>query len=296
MARKKDQVPDDDSSGTGVGDDGTYFPDLADADPPPDMAEQGLVLPPDELSEAVAELAEGELDRAQRSRVLGRLVSAMRGRGISAVFRPRKAVQWISDAVTDLAPHVPIRNIDTLRRHYPGLDDEALAERLIRNAARATAGVGAVGGGVASVEWAVPPALLSTPVLLATETVAVIGIELKLVGELREVYGQPVTGSAGQRTVALLQSWAQRRGVNPFLPGVGVATVLGTAARRELRDVILKRLGRNLTTLGPLLTGAAVASYLNRKSTRHLGDSVRRDLRLHRRPAIGPGGDGQPLG
>jgi hypothetical protein len=44
--------------------------------------------------------------------------------------------------------------------------------------------------------------------------------------------------------------------------------------------MILKRFGRNLTTLGPLLTGAAVASYLNRKATRRLGDDLRRDLQL----------------
>lgn len=299
MAKKKDSVPDDDSSGTAAPGDaarGAYFPDLADSDTLPDAEADGegvVAVPPDELSAAVAELAEGELDRAGRTRVLGRLVSAMRGRGLSAVFRPGKAVKWIADAVTDLAPHVPIRSLDTLRRHYPGLDDEALAERLIRNAARATAGVGAVGGGVASVEWAVPPALLSTPVLLASETVAVVGIELKLIGELHEVYGQPIQGATGPRAVALLQSWAGKRGVNPFLPGVGVASVLGTAARKELRDMILKRLGRNLTTLGPLLTGAAIASYLNRRSTRSLGETLRRDLRLRRRPALPPGG-GQP--
>jgi hypothetical protein len=54
--------------------------------------------------------------------------------------------------------------------------------------------------------------------------------------------------------------------------------VLGTAARRELRDRIFRRFGRNLTTLGPLLTGAAIAAYLNRRATRHLADEIRRDL------------------
>ena len=44
--------------------------------------------------------------------------------------------------------------------------------------------------------------------------------------------------------------------------------MLGTAARKELQTTLLKRFGRNLTTLGPLLTGAAVASYLNRRATR----------------------------
>ena len=111
--------------------------------------------------------------------------------------------------------------------------------------------------------------------LLAAETVAVVAIELKLIGELHEVYGVPIPGSGTQRAVALIQAWASQRGVNPLVPGVGVGAVLGTAARKELRDRLLKRFGRNLTTLGPLLTGAAVASYLNRRATRPLGETIR---------------------
>ena len=65
-----------------------------------------------------------------------------------------------------------------------------------------------------------------------------------------------------------------------MVPGVGVATVLSTATRKQLRDMLLRRFGRNLTTLGPLLTGAAVATYLNRRATRRLGEEVSRDLRL----------------
>jgi hypothetical protein len=296
MASKKDERPDEDPSGTTAADQhvtGGHFADLANTDPP-DVGEPLVPARPDELSAVVAELAEGELDQAGRTKVLGRLISAMRERGLSAVFRPGTAVKWIADAVTDLAPHVPVRDLDTLRQHYPGLNDDALAERLIRNATRATAGVGAVGGGVAAVKWAVPPTLLAAPVLLAAETVAVVGIELKLIGELHEVYGQPIQGQTAQRAVSMLRSWAGKRGVNPLLPGVGVATVLGTAARTELRDMILKRLGRNLTTLGPMLTGAAVASYLNRRATRSLGDAVRRDLRIRRgiTGQLGPGSAG----
>jgi hypothetical protein len=77
--------------------------------------------------------------------------------------------------------------------------------------------------------------------------------------------------------------------VNPLVPGVGVATVLGTAARKELQSSLLRRFGRNLTTMGPLLTGAAVASYLNRRATLNLGETVQKDLRK-KQPAIGKGG------
>lgn len=278
-------VPDENPSGT-ARDDAGVRAGASGPGGPDTFDEQAADL--DGFSKAVAELAESDLDTSQRRKVIGRLVTAVRGRGIGGLFQPGKAVRWVSDAVTDLAPHVPVRDLATLQRHYPGLDGDELAERLIRNAARSTAGVGAVGGGVGSVQWAVPPTLLSTPVLLAVETVGVIGIELKLIGELHEVYRQPITGSRSQRTAVLLQSWARRRGVNPFVPGGGVASVLGTAARKELRDMIVKRLGRNLTTLGPLLTGAAVASYLNRRSTKALGEALKRDLRLRHRPAHPP--------
>jgi hypothetical protein len=234
----------------------------------------------DELATAVAGLAESDLDRRGRAKLLGRIVDGLRVRGFKQLFFPRKAMQWIVEAVSDLAPHVPVRNIDTIRKHHPGLEGDALAERLIRNAARATGGIGAVGGGLASVEWAVPPALLSAPVMLATETVAVVAIELKLIGELHEVYGHSIPGSGTQRAVSLIQAWASRRGVNPMVPGVGVATVLSTATRKQLRDMLLRRFGRNLTTLGPLLTGAAVATYLNRRATLRLGEELSRDLRL----------------
>jgi hypothetical protein len=120
------------------------------------------------------------------------------------------------------------------------------------------------------------PTLVSAPVLLAAETVAVVAIEMKLIAELHEVYGRPVPGNGTQRAVALLQSWGGRRGINPLAPGIGAA--LGTAARKELRDRLVKRFGRNLTSLGPFLTGAAVAGFLNRKATQSLGNEVKRDL------------------
>ncbi|GAA2371370.1 hypothetical protein Cme02nite_44330 [Catellatospora methionotrophica] len=260
----------------------------------PDETSSGPAAPgagrPDELALAVGALADEDLDKAGRRKLLGRMLVGLRERGVKEVFMPRKAINWITEAVSDLAPHVPVRNLETLRRHYPGLSDDALAERLIRNAARAAAGVGAVGGGMASIEWAVPPTLLSTPVLLATETVGVVGIELKLIGELHEVYGQPVIGTPSQRAVSLMQAWASHRGISPMLPGAAAATVLGTATRKQLRDMVLKRFGRNLTTLGPLLTGAAIASYLNRKATRRLGNDIRNDLRLKLpRPVLPPG-------
>jgi hypothetical protein len=242
----------------------------------------------DALGGTIAALADDELDAAGRRRALGRLANQLRLRGVGDLFKPRAAMRWIADALGDVVPHLPIRDVGLLREHFPGLSDAEIAERLIRNASRATAAVGAAGGGIAAVEWAATPTLLTAPVLLATETVAVVAIEIKLIGELHELYGTPITGGGTARTVTLLHSWAQRRGVNPMMPGVGVAAVLGTGVRKELRDRLLKRFGRNLTSYGPMLTGAAVASYLNRRATIVLADQIRDDLGRTARPAIEP--------
>ena len=239
-----------------------------------------------EIGRTVAALTADDLEPAGRRKLLGRLVNDVRRRGLGQLFRPKAALRWMADVVGDVAPHVPVRDLDALHRHFPGLDGDDLAERLIRNAARGTAGIGAAGGGVASLEWAATPTLLSAPVLLAAETVAVVAIELKLIGELHEVYGQPVQGSGTARAATLIQSWAGQRGVNPLVPGVGVASVLGTAARKELQGTLLRRFGRNLTTMGPLLTGAAVASYLNRRATRSLGEKLVKDLRKSSRKTL----------
>jgi hypothetical protein len=236
-----------------------------------------------DIGKTIAALAADDLEPAGRRKLLGRLVDDVRHRGLGQLFRPKAALRWMTDVVADIAPHVPVRDLDTLHKHFDGLDGDELAERLIRNAARATAGVGAAGGGVASLEWAAAPTLLSAPVLLAAETVAVVAIELKLVGELQEVYHQPIRGAAANRAVVLVQAWSGQRGVNPFIPGVGLASVLGIAARKELQTSLLRRFGRNLTTFGPLLTGAAVASYLNRRATLILGETLQKDLRKKHR-------------
>jgi hypothetical protein len=235
-----------------------------------------------EIGATVAALTADDLEPQRRRKLLGRLVQDVRRRGVGQFFRPSAAVRWMADVVGDIAPHVPVRDLETLRRHFDGLDGDDLAERLIRNAARTTAGIGAAGGGAAAVEWVAPPTLLTAPVLLAAETVAVVAVELKLIGELHEVYRRPITGSITHKAPALIQAWTAQRGVNPLLSGAGVTSVLGTAARKELQKTLLRRFGRNLTTMGPLLTGAAVAGYLNRRATHNLGEKVQKDLKKGR--------------
>src|SRR5256885_16961513 len=142
----------------------------------------------------------------------GRLAGNIRSRGIVVLFRPPAASRWTADLVGDIAPRIPIRTRATLRTHFPGLSDDTIADRLIRNAGRTTAAVGAASGGVAAIEWVATPTLLSAPILLAAETVAVVAVEIKLIRELHELYGQPTTGTPSPRAAPPGQSRGQRRG------------------------------------------------------------------------------------
>lgn len=308
----KNNVPDDDPSGTVVsGAAAPEAPVIETAAVPAQAAKpaveqtltpapvEGSVVPgpivpgdaqaSDATAAAVARLADPDLPAVEKRRALGEIAASLRRRGFKDIVRPKAAMAWVADMVVDVAPRIPVRSAERLREHFSGLTDMQIAERLVRNAARTSAGIGIVGGGVSSIQWAAPPTLLTAPALLAAETVAVVAVEIKLIGELQELYGQPVAGGHAERAISLLQAWAGRRGVSLMVPGRGVAAVLGTAARHELRDRLVRRFGRNLTTLGPVFTGAAVAAWLNRRATLHLAEEVRKDLARKRPPAITQG-------
>jgi len=115
-------------------------------------------------------------------------------------------------------------------------------------------------------------------VQLAAETLLVAVIEVKLIAELHEVYGAGVGGTPRQRAMAYLVSWTNRRGIDPLDPA-GMQLALGGTAKRALRVRLIRRAGRNLSTLGPMMTGAVAGSVVNHRETRRLGEEVRADLR-----------------
>lgn len=235
----------------------------------------------EEVGEVVGRLTDAELDRAERGRLLARLTALLAGGARTAGTRATLTGSWLTGVVADVAPHIPVRDLATLREHNGGHSGDALAEDLVRTASLATAGVGAAGGALAAVQHAAPPTLLAAPVQLAAETVAVVAIELKLVAELHVVYGRAPLASKGQVAAAYLSAWAAKRGVDPAggLPGLGV--VLGAAARQQLRRRVVRRLGRNLSTMAPFLAGAVAGAELNRRETRSLGESLIGELAAH---------------
>jgi len=198
------------------------------------------------------------------------------GRGVSAGGR------WLSAQVLAMAPRLPVRDRATLRAQFPGLSPDELASALINGASRAS---GAVGMAVGA--WAVLPFIPAAGVEITAETLAVVGIEIKLVAELHEVYGQAVPRGRVDRMTAYVGAWAQRRGV-ALAPG-GLVLAAGSPLARQLQRRLAARAGRSIFSLGPLLTGAVAGGVINRRETRKLGRILSDDLRKR-----SPHADGWP--
>ena len=286
---------------------GDAVPERAAGEPMPEQA-AGLAAE-DAISAQIAELAAEdavveraadlatevtEADKeADRRRLTASLATAARsgaratGRGVRAAQRGMGSVRRgmgsarrgmgsgggrLVAQVVAMAQRLRIRDQAALRAQFPGKSSEEIADALIAGASRASA---AVGGAVGA--WAALPVLPAYPVEVATETLALIGIEIKLVAELHEAYGTPATGTPVERTTAYIAAWAHRRGV--FMVPTGLVLAAGSPLLRRLRWRLATRMSRSVFSLGPLLTGAFAGAMLNRQETRRLGHSVRTDLR-----------------
>jgi hypothetical protein len=234
-----------------------------------------------EIGDLIGRLSADEgLDRDTRGRLLVRLARLLGASARKAGATGLAGGRWMGEVFAEVAPRIPIRDLDTLRRHYHGLRGEQLADDMVRSAVNATTAVGAAGGVLAAVEFVAPPLLLSAPAQLVAESLVLAAIEVKLIAELHEVYGVQVRGSGTTRAAAFVTAWARQRGINP-LDSTSMTNALGVAAKQALRKRMMRTLGRSLTTMGPFLTGAFAGGALNRAATRRLADTVRSDLRRH---------------
>ncbi|MEU7413936.1 hypothetical protein AB0B40_32320 [Streptomyces sp. NPDC042638] len=187
--------------------------------------------------------------------------------------RARAGLAYLADRIIDIAPRVPVRDLASLRRQFPGLGPEELADKLVAGAAAGTSTVGAGIGAAAMLP--VPPAM---PTELAAEITGVAAIELKLIAELHEVYGVRPPGNLKTRSAAYLSSWSGERGIDVMKPS-SYDTALGGRMKRELRQQIMKRMVRDLPNLMPFMVGAAVGAVMNRRDTKRLAARIRADLR-----------------
>ncbi|MFD9872053.1 hypothetical protein ACFXI8_14720 [Streptomyces niveus] len=218
---------------------------------------------------ASLEAARGGQDGYTTGRRPGRVRRGIQKGGASA----RAALAHLADRIIDNAPRVPVRDLATLRRQFPGLGPEELADKLVAGAANSSSTVGAGIGAVAMMP--VPPAM---PTELAAEITAVAAIELKLIAELHEVYGLRPPGNLKERSTAYLTSWTEERGVDITKPTT-INAALSGRMKRELRQQIMKRTVRSLPNLVPFMIGAAVGAMMNRRDTRKVAERIRKDLR-----------------
>ncbi|MCX4789917.1 MULTISPECIES: hypothetical protein [unclassified Streptomyces] len=231
----------------------------------------------EETAEVDTAYGAGQVDRTEPVTGAGRLSSVKRGArkgGESA----RAAIGHIADLIIQNAPRIPVRDLATLRKQFPGLGPEDLADKLIAGASKSTAAVGAGIGAAAMMP--VPPAMLAE---LAAEISGVAAIEMKLIAELHEVYGLRPPGGITRRSGAYLTSWTEERGIDVTIPST-VDAALGGRMKRELRQKIARRMVRDLPNLVPFLVGATVGAMMNRRDTRKLAERVRTDLRKRQIP------------
>jgi hypothetical protein len=265
-----------------------------------DLAAEDAIV--EQAADLATEVTEADKE-ADRRRLTASLAAAARsgaratGRGVRAAQRGMGSVRRrmgsarrgmgsgggrLVSQVLAMAQRLRIRDRSALRAQFPGKSDEEIGDTLIEGASRASA---AVGGAVGA--WAALPVLPAYPVEVATETLALIGIEIKLVAELHEAYGLHATGTPVERMTAYIGAWAHRRGV--FMVPTGLVLAAGSPLARRLRWRLATRMGRSAFSLGPMLTGAFAGAMLNRQETRRLGHSVRADLRRQVQQGGGPG-------
>jgi len=242
---------------------------------PADQARADALLP-ERVAELAAEISEAHTEPRRRRLTMALPRLAGRG-GRSAWAGLRSGGRLLTAQVLAMAPRVPVRSVETLRSQFPGRTPEELADILIESASKASASVGAAVGAAM-----VLPVVPAAPVEIGVETLALVGIELKLIAELHEVYGMRAPGTKIDRTMAYIDAWAHRRGVG-LAPG-GLVIAIGSPLRRRLERRLISRAGRSALSLAPLLTGAAAGALLNRRETRKLGQEIRDDLR-RRSPA-----------
>lgn len=221
--------------------------------------------------------------QGERGRRMASLADSLKGtltagwtKGSSLVGSgTRSGALHLVDRLVDAAPRIPVRDLATLRAQHPDARNaEDLADSIASGAVKASASVGAGVGAVAMLP--VPPAMA---VEIATELLAVAAVEVKMIAELYQVYGQPPSGSASQRAGAYLAVWSQRRGLDLSKPGSLVALGTGAELRRQLRKRLTRTGLRKLPSVAPLMVGALAGATLNRRDTAKLALEIRKDLR-----------------
>jgi hypothetical protein len=167
-----------------------------------------------------------------------------------------------------LVPRTQARSLAQLRAAYPALPPDEVAQRLVADAARTSAAVGAV-----AACCAIAPAPAAAPVATAGQSAAMSALRTRLTAELHTVYGlldpSPMNdGATGY--------FAQRISRDADAMSLAALPALAVAASRALP----RKLRRRLPSLRRVVTASAVSAGLRcGRGTRRYGEALRRDLR-----------------
>jgi hypothetical protein len=173
----------------------------------------------------------------------------------------------LAERLIGLASRAPVRTRAQLHDAYPGRSTEEIARMLIERAVVASGRVGLGGGVLGSSEYLAPWTLRGVPAQLMAETLAIAVIEVRLTAELHALYGIEAAGSLKDRAGFWVTAWAKGSAHDPNGPHdftAAMRKMVAVQARRRLTS----RARRNLVTMAPLLAGAALGRWINRKHTR----------------------------
>lgn len=167
-----------------------------------------------------------------------------------------------------LLPHRYARTLPQLRRAYPGLGPDELAKRLVADAARSSAAVGAAGASCALLPF--PGA---APLAAAGESAAAGALRARLATELRTAYGLGGPSSMDEGSAEHFKRWIERSpdGLGSFAAVPGLALSALRAVPRQARRRLPK--ARTLLTATAVLTGLRAG-----RQTRRYAEALRRDL------------------
>lgn len=167
-----------------------------------------------------------------------------------------------------LLPHRHARTLPELRRAYPGLGPDELAKRLVTDAARSSAAVGAAGASCALLPF--PGA---APLAAAGESAAAGALRTRLAAELRTAYGLGGPDVVREGTAEHFRQWVSRSPDNlaSFAAVPGLALSALRAVPRQARRRLPK--ARTLLTTTAVLTGLRAG-----RRTRRYAEALRHDL------------------
>lgn len=170
--------------------------------------------------------------------------------------------------VSSVLPRTHARSLTQLRGAYPELGPDELARKLVADAARNSAAVGATAACCALV-----PLPAAGPIATVGESAATSAVRTRLTAELHTVYGLLDPSPVNEGATGHLTQWASRDAGGPL--SLAALPALALATTRTLP----RRLRRHMRLRTAFAVSAVSAGLHSGRETRRYGEALRKDLR-----------------